>query len=97
MTMACLPVRALEATIAPQQSRTPVAWFTSDDIGTAPADIWVDHHRTAHERAQARRGRTLCDVRVIGGNAPTHAQVSVVGCRNCAARRAAPTQLTAVV
>ncbi|MBB5158824.1 hypothetical protein [Saccharopolyspora phatthalungensis] len=64
-------------------------WFTSDDAGAELADIWVDHHRQAHEREHARRSWTLCEMRVIGGNAPTLAHVSVVGCRNCAARRAA--------
>jgi hypothetical protein len=88
MATAGLPVRAPGATIAPQQSRTPVAWFTSDDTGNDPVVIWVDHHRTAHERDPARRGWTLCNVRVIGGDAPTHARVSVVGCRNCAGRAA---------
>ncbi|MBB5156614.1 hypothetical protein BJ970_004148 [Saccharopolyspora phatthalungensis] len=92
-----LPVRTPGATIALPQARTPVAWFLSDDTDPDPVLIWVDHHRTAHERDPARRGWTLCGMRVIGGDAPTHAQVSVVGCRDCAAHCAARRKPAALV
>ncbi|MGI8307870.1 hypothetical protein [Saccharopolyspora hattusasensis] len=71
-------------------------WFIPDDTGAEPAAIWVDHHRQAHKRDTEQDGWTLCEVRVIGANAPTHAHVSVVGCRNCAARSAARRQHAAV-
>lgn len=72
------------------------AWFRCDDTGTDAAEVWVDHHRSAHERDPDRNGWTLCGTKVIGGNAPTHAEIGAVGCRNCAARRAARKQFGAV-
>ncbi|GAA0516086.1 hypothetical protein GCM10011581_47600 [Saccharopolyspora subtropica] len=65
----------------------PLFADTTTDSGEH-AEIWIDHHRVAHERNPHRYSWTWCDSRIVGSDAPTHARlISVVGCRACVIAR----------
>ncbi|MEV0088209.1 hypothetical protein [Saccharopolyspora sp. NPDC050642] len=86
-----LPVRTPRNTVFHNHASSPVDWFaehseTGDE--TDYADVWIDHHRVAHERHPTRDGMTHCGTRILGSDAPTHARISAVGCHLCAAANA---------
>lgn len=82
-----LPKRAPGIAFALKVGTSLVDWFNAGDKTGEHADVWVDHHRIAHERRPDSTGRVWCGAKILGDDAPSHSRVHPVGCRACIAAR----------